>query len=534
MSCVRQRTQVVVSVEERTCGMQRKSFNLGRSRLVLSRIAWTSLIAFALVRPAVSLAQDADEKSQEERIEALEKEIARMNAEQKKKKEEVEDDSAFTKAATEQAKEVKGMTPEQLDKFNAGIAAGRVVNYDASWNIGKPDREVIDKGWWGIKGRPSEFRISGWGQFALFHDFQSNAFATAQEFSAGAVTVPTTKRPTTGIDAASSRLFFEFRHVFKGEQKRKNYPGVTHILMEMDLGGGRSATDFIPRVRQFWVQHGNLTFGQGFSTFANAATWPMYFDRGAPGALPLLRRPFLRYAAPLSKGMKDATHVLTPSIEEPNQSIYTANPGADPTITPANTRNKSPDMVLRYDYNPKWGNLMGAVMFRYLLAESTVTPGQEADAWVFGGTLSGYATIPTKNKDRLKFNFLMGNAVPSLTWDTGIASAVSGIALDATYLDATNSLETTYLWGIWAGWERPWAPKWNSLFMLSYVDVANIAVMDPATINNGITVTGTIMYEPWANLYVATEYFWGRQKLYNGQSGQDHRLNLVLRYMFNR
>jgi cell division protein FtsB len=518
--------------------MQGKSVHLSRSRLVLPRIAWTSLIAFALLRPAVSLAQDADEKSQEERIEALEKEIARMNAEQKKEKKEeakdAEDDSAFTKAAAEQAKEVKGMTPEQLDKFNAGIAAGRVVNYDASWNIGKPDREVIDKGWWGIKGRPSEFRISGWGQFALFHDFQSNAFATAQEFSAGAVTVPTTKRPTTGIDASSSRLLFEFRHVFKGEQKRKNYPGVTHILIEMDLGGGRSATDFIPRVRQFWVQHGNLTFGQAMSTFANAATWPMYFDRGAPGALPLLRRPVLRYAAPLSKRMKDATHVLTPSIEEPNQSIYTANPGADPTITPANTRNKAPDMVLRYDYNPKWGNLMGAVMFRYLLAESTVTPGQEADAWVFAGTLSGYATIPTKNKDRLKFNFLMGNAVPGLTWDTGIASAVSGIPLDATYVDATNSLETTYLWGIWAGWERPWAPKWNSLFMLSYIDVANIAVMSPLTINNAITATGTLMYEPWKNLYLATEYFWGRQKLFNGQSGQDHRLNLVFRYMFNR
>jgi len=527
----------MVDIEARWIGMQGKNVHRGTPRLVLSRIAWTSLIAFALLRPAASLAQDSDAKSQEERIEALEKEIARMNAEQKQEKQEeqeeakdAEDDSAFTKAATEQAKEVKGMTPEQLDKFNAGIAAGRTVNYDASWNIGKPDREVVDKGWWGIKGRPSEFRISGWGQLAIFGDFQSNALSNVQEFSAGAVTVPTTKRPTIGIDAASSRLFFEFRHVFKGEQKRKNYPGVTHILMEMDLGGGRSNTDFIPRVRQFWVQHGNLTFGHGFSTFANAGSWPMYFDRGAPGALPLLRRPFLRYAAPLSKGGKDATHVLTPSIEEPTQSIATS----DPAITPATARNKAPDMVLRYDYNPKWGNLMGAVMVRDIIAESTVTPGQGTNAWVVAGTLSGYATIPTKKKDRLKFNFLMGNAVPGLTWDTGIASAVSGIALDATYVDATNSLETTYLWGIWAGWERPWAPKWNSLFMLSYVDVANIAVMSPLTISNAITATGTLMYEPWKNLYIAAEYFWGRQKLFNGQSGQDHRLNLVFRYMFNR
>jgi len=514
--------------------------DLRDGRFLRSLILWTHLVAVALTvaQPMPSLAQEPEEKSQEERIKELETQVQQLLADNEKEKKEdakVEtDDQAFTEAAAEQIEEVKGMTPEQLDRFNAKIAAGNVTNYDASWNIGKPSSEVIDKGWWGIKGRPSEFRISGWGQFALFHDFQSNALASVQEFSAGAVAVPTTKRPTTGVDVASSRLFFEFRHVFKGEQKRKNYPGVTHILMEMDLGGGRDNTDYIPRVRQFWVQHGNLTFGQGFSTFANAATWPMYFDRGAPGALPLLRRPFLRYAAPLSKGMKDSTHVLTPSIEEPNPSIATSQPDPLNPITPAAARNKSPDMVLRYDYSPKWGNLMGAVMFRYLLAESSVTPGQEADAWVFAGTLSGYATVPTKNKDRIKFNFLMGNAVPGLTWDTGIAAAVSGFALDATYVDATNSLETTYLWGIWAGWERHWAPKWNSLFMLSYVDVANIAAMAPGTINNAITATGTLMYEPWTNLYVATEYFWGRQVLFNGQSGQDHRLNLVFRYMFNR
>jgi hypothetical protein len=511
------------------------------NRVRLSTTLWAFLAVSALLGPSPSSAQAQDEKTEEQRIEELEAQVQKLLAEQEQDEDTAEkaekkafaDDQAFTEAAAEEAKEVRGMTPEQLDNFNSGIAAGRVTNYNADWHIGKPSSEVIDKGWWGIKGRPSEFRISGWGQFALFHDFQSNALATVQEFSAGAVTVPTTKRPTTGVDAASSRLFFEYRHVYKGEQKRKNYPGVTHILMVMDLGGGTNNTDYIPRVRQFWVQVGGATFGHGFSTFVNGATWPMNFDRGAPGAFPLIRKPILRYAAPLSKGMrkdtsetlteKDNTHVLSGGIELPNPSIQNAT-----------ARSKAPDMVARYDYNPKWGNLMGAVLVRYLLADSTTTPGQQADAWVFAGTLTGWATIPTKNKDRLKFNFLMGNAVPGLTWDTGNASGVGGYALDATYVDATNSLETTYLWGIWAGWERPWAPKWNSLFMLSYVDVANIAAMAPNTINNAVTVTGTILYEPWKNLYVATEYMWGRQKILTGQTGQDHRLNLVFRYMFNR
>ena len=285
--------------------MMYKRYRLQSKRPTTWGISSIVLLAAVLCQPAPASAEEPDEKSQEQRIQELETQVQQLLADKDKEQSEAKagkDDQAFTDAAADQIKDVKGMTPEELDKFNAQIAAGRIGNYDASWHIGKPSSEVIDKGWWGIKGRPSEFRISGWGQFALFHDFQSNAFATVEEFSAGAVTVPTTKRPSTGIDIASSRLLFEFRHIFRGEQKRKNYPGVTHVLVEMDLGGGRSNTDFIPRVRQFWVQHGNLTLGQAFSSFTNGATWPMYFDRGAPGALPLLRKPLLRYAAPLSKG----------------------------------------------------------------------------------------------------------------------------------------------------------------------------------------------------------------------------------------
>ena len=58
-------------------------------------------------------------------------------------------------------------------------------------------------------------------------------------------------------------------------------------------------------------------------------------------------------------------------------------------------------------------------------------------------TVSGLGTL-----DRLKFNFVMGNGNIGLTWDTGIASAISGNGLDATHDDATNQLLTTYIWGI--------------------------------------------------------------------------------------
>jgi hypothetical protein len=319
------------------------------------------------------------------------------------------------------------------------------------------------------------------------------------------------------VDVGSSRIFFEFRHIFKGKQKRKNYPGVTHVLFEMDLGGGQFVDGLGPRVRQFFIQHGHLTFGQADSAFTNGGTWPAYFDRGAPGAYPDVRRAVLRYAAALSRGQKKHRHILTSGIEQPSTDF-----------TNAASAFNAPDLVLRYDYNSNWGNLMAGVIVRYFVAQSTVTAAR-ANKWVAGGTLSGWATIPTKNKDRLKWNFLIGPGVSGLMWDTAIAGG-----LDGTYVDATNTLLTSNAWGIWASWERPWAEKWNSLFMLSYVDVLNVAGQAPDTFSNSVTVTATLDYEPWSNLFVAVEYFYGRRVNFDAQSGQDHRLNLVFRYMMNR
>jgi len=486
---------------------------------------WAVLIAiaWALLGSTPSLAQDSKEKSQAERIRELES----QNQELENRLSDLEakvsgpeatgEDADDQKVADEATEKVRGMTPEQRKKWHAGVAAAQPANYNAAWQVGTPKKFVVDKGWWGLKATPSEFRISGWVQFALFHDFQGNALATEQDFSAGAIFVPTLKRPSTGVDVGSSRIFLEFRHLFDWKQKRKNFPGITHVLFEMDLGGDVFVDGFGPRVRQFFLQLGHLTFGQADSAFNNGGTWPAYFDRGAPGAYPDLRRPVLRYAAALSKRQRKHAHVLTAGVELPRADF-----------TNATSAYNAPDMVARYDYSPTWGNLMAAVIVRYFIAESTVTAAR-ATQWAAGGMLSGWATIPTKNEDRLKWNFLIGPGVSGVMKDTAVAGG-----LDGTYVDATNTLLTTNAWGIWAAWERPWAEKWNSLFMLSFVDVLNVAGQAPDTFSNSVTATVTLDYEPVNHLFIAVEYFYGRRVNFDAQFGQDHRLNLVFRYMMNR
>lgn len=485
--------------------------------------AWLLTIAWALSAPTPSLAQDSDEKSQEERIQELEaqnQDLETRLSELEAKGSEPEAtgaDDDDQKVAKETAEKARGLTPEQRESWHDGVAAAQPANYNAAWHIGTPKKDVVDKGWWGIKGTPSEFRLSGWVQFALFHDFQGNALATKQEFSSGAVIVPTPKRPSTGVDVGSSRIFLEYRHLFDWKQKRKNFPGVAHVLFEMDLGGDLLVNGLGPRIRQLFAQVGHLTLGQADSAFTNGGTWPAYFDRAPPGAYPEVRRGVLRYAAALSKRQRKHAHVLTAGIEQPRTEF-----------TNAETAFNAPDMVVRYDYSPKWGNLMAAVLVRYFVAESTVSEAR-ATKWVAGGTLSGWATIPTKNKDRLKWNFLIGPGVSGLMQDTAIAGG-----LDGTYVDATNTLLTTNAWGIWAGWERPWADKWNSLFMLSHVDVLNVAGQAPDTFSRSVTATATLDYEPVSHLFISVEYFYGRRVNFDAQFGQDHRLNLVFRFMMNR
>jgi len=477
--------------------------------------------------PGTSWAQETETKSQEERIQELEAQnqeletrLSELEAKQDKaepKARVAPDEEEDKEAAEKGAESARGMTPEQREQWHDGIAAAQPANYNAAWHIGTPKKDVVDRGWWGLKNTPSELRISGWVQFALFHDFQGNALATEQAFSSAAVIVPTLKQPSTGVDVRSSRIFLEFRHVFDWKQKRKNFPGVAHALFEMDLGGEVIGGAYGPRVRQFFLQIGHLTFGQADTTFSNGGTWPAYFDNGAPGAYPDVRRPVLRYAAALSKRQKKHAHVLTAGIELPRTEF-----------TNATSAFNAPDMLVRYDYSPKWGNLMAAVIVRYFVAESTVTEAR-ATKWVAGGTLTGWAKIPTKNGDRLKWNFLIGPGVSGLMSDTTIAGG-----LDGTYVEATNTLLTTNAWGIWAGWERPWADKWNSLFMLSYVDVLNVAGQAPETFSGSVTATVTLDYEPVNHLFIAVEYFYGRRVNFDAQFGQDHRLNLVFRYMMNR
>lgn len=403
----------------------------------------------------------------------------------------------------------RGLSKEQLDSLRHKSAASDVTNYNGQDHMGTPRQDLVDKGWIGLKGLNSEIKLWGWVQAAVIGDFQGNYFNNVQEFSSGVIPVPTVNSGTSGFDAGSSRLFFQTRHLLKTGH-------AVQTVFIMDAGGGAAPGWAVPRIRQFYVTINNLTFGATNGTFANFNTWPGYFDRGAPGAFPLARKPVIKYALALDKKKRDFS-VLTFGVE-----------WANPAFSNANAIIKIPDIVVRYDYSPKWGNLMLGVIARDLIATSTddTQPGVD-EQWVWAAQFSGLWTFG-KKKDHLRWVVMYGPAISGYMWDTGFEPGNTGV-----YDPNVSTLYTMDAWGGFVSYEHNWSKKLYSMFMVAYADINNISQQPTSAFNNSSTYTVTLRYSPWDDFFVAGEYFYGQRVNYDDQMGYDSRINIVLRYMFN-
>ena len=416
---------------------------------------------------------------------------------------------ALNPVAFSQETEKRGLTEAQRDSLKAKSAASDAINYQGSAHMGTPRRDLEDKGWIGIRGSNSEIKLWGWVQTAVFGDSKGNAFKDVQEFSSGVIAVPTVDEGSFGMDAFSSRIFFQTRHLLKGGH-------AVNTTFIMDAGGGTAAGWAVPRVRQFLVSINNLTFGAANGTFANFNTWPGYFDRGAPGAFPLARKPVIRYAIPLDKHKKDH-QILTVGIEYSNAAVANANMNF-----------KAPDVVVRYDYSPKWGNLMVGGIARNFNASSTNAslPGS-ASKWLYGGQFSGLWTFG-KAKDHLRWVVMYGQGIAGYMWDTGFEPGNNGL-----YDENSQTILTTNGFGTFVSYEHNWSKRLYSMFMVAYTDIENRQEQPTNALNSTTTYTATLRYMPWEDMFIAMEYFYGERINFDNQNGHDSRVNIVLRYMFN-
>jgi hypothetical protein len=409
------------------------------------------------------------------------------------------------KSVPENRRSLSTSDRKTLNEKTEGV---RHINYSASWHMGYPESYQPDKGWVGITGTRSELKLSGWAQAAIFQDWQANLIDDQQEFSSGNIVVPTVNRKSGGIDARSSRIFFETRTLLDSGT------AITTFFM-MDGGGGSAPGGFVPRVRQFWAAANNLSFGWMAGSFSNGLMWPAYMDRGAPGNFPLIQTPTIRYSWGIDKASK--LHLLTMSFEQGTHQIENAD-----------SKTVAPDVVLRYDFKPSWGNLMIAGIARQFNAENTISTATDT-TWVSGLTFTGTAKLFPSRRDQFKWAVMVGDGTAGIGWDTVFSPN------DAYFNDTTGEIETLGASSWFLGYDAYWTQKWATTIWASYVDIDNSGTARP-TDSFANTVTGVVAlrYNPLPQLWLHVEYMYGERENWDGQMGKNNRLNLVFRYSFNR
>lgn len=326
--------------------------------------------------------------------------------------------------------------------------------------------------------------------------------------------IPTGSKSTTNNDfsAKQTRLWLNLDtnisgHILKG------YVETDFQTSAGTQGSERTTNGYNLALRRAYVQFDNLTVGQDWSTFQNAATLPESTDFVGPteGTV-FVRQPLVRYSKKL--GDKIVLHLAAE-----NGETQSAAPGLV-----ENDQDKMPDFAARMNITAGKADLALAGVARQLRVDN----GAASDT-AFGWGVSGSGKItfgPNKRHD-LKF---------MATYGKGIGRYVGlNFAPDAV-INSANRLEMPEVFAAFAALKIGLTPTVRTTLMASYQDVNYPSGFAPGYFNgfnaSAMSVAGNIFWSPAKGFDLGAEYRHGQRELGSGAKGQLDRLEFAAKYSF--
>ena len=179
-----------------------------------------------------------------------------------------------------------------------------------------------------------------------------------------------------------------------------------------------------------------------------------------------------------------------------------------------------PDLVVRKNFNGKWGNWAAAGIIRTL---SKSSDNMQRRALGYGITTGGKLKIGQKDDD-LRIMLTAGQGL-------GRYLAVNFIAGATT--DEDNHLNTIGSLNGYIAYNHYWQPKLSSSFSISGFKASNyINDVNQNLNNSSYSISGNLKYDPINVLRFGIEYMYGYRELLNGVNGSFHRVQLAAKYTF--
>mgnify|MGYP001764985759 CR=1 FL=1 len=287
-------------------------------------------------------------------------------------------------------------------------------------------------------------------------------------------------------------------------------PGIT--------GGGseRTTNGYNLALRRAYIQFDNLTVGQDWSTFQNAATLPETTDFvGTTEGTVFVRQPLVRYSKKLSE-------MATLQLAVENGETQSAT---GPTLaTTENDQDKLPDFVARLNLKAGNADLALASVLRQLRVDSGAV---EDTAMGWGVSGSGKIVFGDKKQHDLRF---------MATYGKGLGRYVGLNFSPDAIISAAGQLETPRLFAGFAAARISLTPTVRTNLMFSYQDVnypGGFAAGYFNTFNEtAYSYAGNIFWSPAKGFDLGAEYRHGVRELGSGAKGQLDRLEFAAKYSF--
>lgn len=317
--------------------------------------------------------------------------------------------------------------------------------------------------------------------------------------------------PVSATGNDESHEFFDYNAkgtilFFKATAQLAGHKLGTHVEMDFRVNPGAGSevvtNAWNPGLRHAYLTYDDWLFGQTFSLMRNINAAPDTIESagGQIESLVIVRQPQLRW----TRGG------FAISLEN-SETVLTANGGAS-------TRNLSgdsvlPDLVVRYDFKPGYGEYAAAALVRQLRANDFATAPVTADGTATAGGLMLSGKLPAFGEDDLRFNFIAGN---------GVGRYATAATVDDAVIKADGSLETINTLSGYAVYRHVWTPRWRSNLLLSGM------LADNDTQSTGLGVTRSVtsaslntLYTPVEKLTFGVQLIHAIREIEQPQSGSD-------------
>ena len=316
----------------------------------------------------------------------------------------------------------------------------------------------------------------------------------------------------------------------KGTAPLENGETIT-FKFNFDLfGTGDNAGQTTFRLQNAYGEWRNLLAGQTDTVFMDGSIFPDTIDYWGPAGMVYVRTPQIRFT-PMTGPNTFAVAIETPNNDIDTGQVREIDPGLAGNLQDDSTM---PDLTAHFRADRDWGHVQLASILRRLGYDSAGTPGNDPSGHQTGWGLNLTSNIKTIGDDVIHLGLVYGHGIASYMNDGGVDLAPECTLNGAgDCIRGTISAKAVPLLGITAYYDHYWQDHFSTAFGYSQTHVDNQSGQTGDAFQTGEYASVNLLWRPVKNVMMGAELLWGQRKDYNGQSGDDSRVQFTVQYKFS-